>query len=213
MEHTANIEASARRASAAGVSKDFAGIDDLSMLIGVAEYGFSLLFGGDCTIQLTVEVDDDLIGGGGVLPRATLAEAVGIGLAGTPSAEVVRVRPGILLAPESATGDCRAWIQFPTPRRIPVDELIVADLLAQAFAIAVDRVVALDKASVREDQLRAAIRSHEVIGQAVGVLLERHRLTPADAFGRLRTASQNRNIRLVEIATRVVETGVEPDVA
>jgi len=73
--------------------------------------------------------------------------------------------------------------------------------------------VALDKASVREDQLRAAIRSHEVVGQAVGILLERHRLTPAEAFQRLRAASQNRNIKLIEIARRVIETGVEPDVA
>ncbi len=210
MQQDENAAATARRASAAQVSRDFTGLEDLTTLIGVAEYGFALLFGGDCTIQLTVDVTDHLIAGAGATERHELDKAVSVGLAGNPSDEVVLESPGLLLAPQSATGDCRAWIQFPEPRRILVDELVVADLLAQAFALAVDRVVALDKAALRIEQLRAAIRNHQTIGQAVGIMMERHKLNPSEAFTRLRTASQNRNIKLVDIAARVVETGAEP---
>ena len=41
--------------------------------------------------------------------------------------------------------------------------------------------------------------------------MERHRLTPGGAFQQLRRASQDRNIRLREIAQRVIETGLDPD--
>lgn len=56
-----------------------------------------------------------------------------------------------------------------------------------------------------------ALESHRLVGQAVGILIERHRITPAEAFIRLRSASQQRNIKLREIAARVIETGADPD--
>ena len=63
----------------------------------------------------------------------------------------------------------------------------------------------------RETHLARAIESHRLIGQAIGILIERHRATPAEAFTMLKKASQDRNIKLREIAARVIETGVEPD--
>ena len=63
----------------------------------------------------------------------------------------------------------------------------------------------------RETHMARAIESHRLIGQAIGILIERHRVTPAEAFAKLKKASQDRNIKLREIAARVIETGAEPD--
>ncbi len=59
--------------------------------------------------------------------------------------------------------------------------------------------------------LRRAIGTRQVIGEAVGILMERHRLTADQAFERLITASQHRHVKLRELATRLTETGEDPD--
>ena len=58
--------------------------------------------------------------------------------------------------------------------------------------------------------LREALASREVIGQAEGILMERERITSDQAFGVLRQASQHLNIKLREIAQYVVDTGEVP---
>ena len=57
------------------------------------------------------------------------------------------------------------------------------------------------------DQLRASLGSRAVIDQAVGVLMGREHWTQREAFEALRTASQNRNVKLRMLAQEVV-TGV-----
>lgn len=59
--------------------------------------------------------------------------------------------------------------------------------------------------------MRRAIDSRTTIGQACGILIERHRIRPEDAFEMLVRASQRNHLKLRDIATRVVETGQEPD--
>jgi GAF domain-containing protein len=61
--------------------------------------------------------------------------------------------------------------------------------------------------------LRRAIESRQVIGQAVGILMERHRLSPKEAFDALVASSQQAHIKLRELAMRVSETGEEPSAA
>jgi transcriptional regulator with GAF, ATPase, and Fis domain len=61
-----------------------------------------------------------------------------------------------------------------------------------------------------EAQLRDAVASRQVIGEAIGILMERRRLTSAQAFDVLARASQRFNVKLREIAERVVRTGEEP---
>lgn len=207
---TRDKQARDRRAAAARVSADFAHADDLETLLGVAEHGFELLFDGGSTIQVMVE-RPYLFASGKVVDHGDLPEEVAVGLGGQPSPDTTNPRSGILLVPPASTTGARAWVQFPRPRRISLDELIAADLLAQAFGLAVDRVVALQRSEERRANLEAAIDSHRLIGQAVGILVERHRLTPGEAFDRLKQASQNRNLKLREVASRVVETGTEPE--
>ncbi|HWG98178.1 MAG TPA: GAF and ANTAR domain-containing protein [Pilimelia sp.] len=59
----------------------------------------------------------------------------------------------------------------------------------------------------KEEQLTRAMAVRDVIGQAKGILVERHKITGDQAFRLLITASQTTNTRLVEVAAYLVETG------
>jgi AmiR/NasT family two-component response regulator len=61
-------------------------------------------------------------------------------------------------------------------------------------------------ASRHGEQLRSALNSRDVIGQAKGILMERFDVDAMRAFDMLRELSQTMNIRLAEIAQRVVDT-------
>lgn len=203
-------QAQQRRAAAAQVSADFGRSDDLATLLGVAGHGFEVLFDGGSTIQLDIG-ERHLFGSGRSLEADELTADVAVGIAGEPSADTTSLRPGILLVPQTSTTAVRAWVQFPRPRRIGADEMIAADLLAQGFGLAVDRLLTVQQAADRHANLQLALESHRLIGQAVGILVERHRLRPAAAFDRLKQSSQNRNLKLRELAVRVIETGAEPE--
>ncbi len=64
----------------------------------------------------------------------------------------------------------------------------------------------LDALLIENAQLRAALQSRIVIEQAKGVLMERERCTPDDAFAILKATSQRSNRKLRLIAGEVVES-------
>jgi GAF domain-containing protein len=59
--------------------------------------------------------------------------------------------------------------------------------------------------SRREHQLNDALSSRDLIGQAKGILMQRHRVSGDNAFQILIKASQDSNIKLREVATFLVE--------
>jgi len=59
----------------------------------------------------------------------------------------------------------------------------------------------------RADQMHDALGNRDIIGQAKGILMERHGVTAAAAFGVLSRVSQAENMKLAEIARRFVESG------
>jgi GAF domain-containing protein len=61
-----------------------------------------------------------------------------------------------------------------------------------------------------EENLRAGMSNRDVIGQAKGILMERHRLTADQAFGVLGRVSQELNRKLVDIARELTDTGAVP---
>jgi transcriptional regulator with GAF, ATPase, and Fis domain len=62
--------------------------------------------------------------------------------------------------------------------------------------------------SARTDaRLRDAIGTRQDIGEAVGIIMERHKLTEEQAYDLLRTQSQARNVRLPELARQVARSG------
>ncbi|MFY9774201.1 MAG: ANTAR domain-containing protein [Trebonia sp.] len=54
------------------------------------------------------------------------------------------------------------------------------------------------------DQLRASLASRSVIDQALGVIMTQQRCTATEAFDILRSASQNRNVKVREIADQII---------
>jgi GAF domain-containing protein len=77
--------------------------------------------------------------------------------------------------------------------------------------------VVLDNASLYQDSqnlvrhLREALGTRSVIGQAQGLLMHRHGYDVAAAFTALRTASQNHNTKLREVARILVEAQLGED--
>jgi len=62
----------------------------------------------------------------------------------------------------------------------------------------------------REKQFQSALASRDVIGQAKGILMERFDIDAVAAFELLRRASQEANVKLVEIAQRLVASREDP---
>ncbi|MFD7685890.1 ANTAR domain-containing protein [Streptomyces sp. NPDC059781] len=69
--------------------------------------------------------------------------------------------------------------------------------------------IALDSATVRE-QLTEAMRTRDLIGQATGILMERLDIDAAGAFDSLVRASQRENIKLRDLARRIVDPDHTP---
>lgn len=53
------------------------------------------------------------------------------------------------------------------------------------------------------DQLEHALETRHAIGEAMGILMERHELSEDEAFGVLRRLSQDHNLKLRDVAQRV----------
>jgi GAF domain-containing protein len=86
------------------------------------------------------------------------------------------------------------------------DEAISRQFAYQA-AVTLANAQAYQQAQDLVDNLRVALESRDVIGQAKGIIMERERCTADRAFEILRTLSQARNVKLRDLAQRVVETG------
>ncbi len=65
-------------------------------------------------------------------------------------------------------------------------------------------------ATIDQVGARAALQSRDVIGQAKGILMERHRLSASQAFERLKVASQEQNTKVRDLAEHVTATGELP---
>jgi GAF domain-containing protein len=89
------------------------------------------------------------------------------------------------------------------------------DLHARVVGTVLAAHAAIALASARERQhtehLEEALRSNREIGMAMGVLMGREGLTEVEAFTQLRRASQYLNVKVREVAARVVETGNLPE--
>ncbi|WP_432486818.1 GAF and ANTAR domain-containing protein [Kineococcus sp. SYSU DK018] len=94
------------------------------------------------------------------------------------------------------------------PRAFGEEELAVGQEVAVLVAVAVANADAHARSTEDAENMRRAMASRAVIEQAKGVLVERHRITPEQAFTLLTHASQNTNVKLREVAEELVTTGV-----
>ena len=85
--------------------------------------------------------------------------------------------------------------------------LLLSSMAGFALALACDH----ESEERRAENLRAALVTRELIGQAQGILMERERITADQAFRVLRQASQHLNVKLREVARDLVENGARPE--
>ena len=83
---------------------------------------------------------------------------------------------------------------------------LVLDRLSEVATLAATALVAAQT----EAGLNVALKSRDVIGQAKGILMERHRITDDEAFEILKRSSQRLNVRLAGVAEGVARTGESP---
>lgn len=84
-----------------------------------------------------------------------------------------------------------------------------AEAVTRARVLAGHAVMAVEAARSEHaaENLEVALVHSRTIGAAIGILMERHKLTASAALDQLRTASQDSNRKLAELAAELVETG------
>jgi GAF domain-containing protein len=86
----------------------------------------------------------------------------------------------------------------------------LAQLFADQASVAVANADLYSRALALASQLQEALESRDVIGQAKGILMATTKVSADAAFDVLRTASQQRNMKLRAVAEEVVMTGEVP---
>ncbi|MBK1787754.1 ANTAR domain-containing protein [Prauserella cavernicola] len=79
-------------------------------------------------------------------------------------------------------------------------------VLASHATVALAATTAMTSAEFEHAQLRAALESRDVIGQAKGILMQRRGLSAEGAFDLLRRTSQDLNIKLAKVAELFVNS-------
>jgi GAF domain-containing protein len=85
-------------------------------------------------------------------------------------------------------------------------ETRLAERFAREATVAVGIAARLAAQAVLTEQLRSSLASRAVIDQALGVIMGQQRCTAEQAFAILRTASQNRNVKVRDIAGQIITT-------
>jgi hypothetical protein len=127
-----------------------------------------------------------------------------------PAAAAIGVRSllALCLSGDGTVGALNLYARYPLAFGA-VDRargLVLAGLAGLALSVA----EAHEEEARRAENLRQALVTRELIGQAQGILMERERITAEQAFDILRRASQHLNTKLREVAQQLVETGERP---
>lgn len=98
-----------------------------------------------------------------------------------------------------------------TERAFDAREMAVSEIFAKQASVALQNARTYTAARELAGQLNEALQSRDVIGQAKGILMEREGISDQEAFDMLRNASQTANVKLREIAERVVQEKQKSD--
>jgi hypothetical protein len=121
----------------------------------------------------------------------------------------VRSLLAVPLQAEGTIGALNLYARY--PHAFGVIDRARAVLLAALAAVACSSARSRADDQRREANFHDALASREVIGQAQGILMERERIAPDQAFDILRRASQHLNVKLRAVAQDLVATGERPD--
>jgi AmiR/NasT family two-component response regulator len=85
------------------------------------------------------------------------------------------------------------------PNAFSADDEAIAHILARHASVAV--------ASARDDEtMAAAVDARKLVGQAMGILMERFDLDDTRAFEILKRYSQQHNVKLRDVAQELIDT-------
>jgi GAF domain-containing protein len=96
------------------------------------------------------------------------------------------------------------------PKAFDEDSRSAAQSFGPYAAIAAGNLYAYQSARDMADNLQVALESRAVIDQAKGILIERHKLSPDQAFQLLAQASMAANRKVRDVADALVHTGELP---
>ena len=109
-----------------------------------------------------------------------------------------------------AIGTLNLFHQLPGP--LPAADLALGQALADVATIGILSERAIRRGEVVNEQLQIALNSRIIIEQAKGVLAQHGNLSMDAAFDRLRRYARHNNLRLSDVARRVVDTDLATDV-
>jgi hypothetical protein len=113
------------------------------------------------------------------------------------------------LVPDLQEGALNLYAHYPAA--FGVVDRAKATILVSLASIALSVAQSHEDEVRRAENLNAALGTRETIGEALGILMERERITANQAFDVLRRASQHLNMKLREVAQNLVDTGESPD--
>ena len=96
------------------------------------------------------------------------------------------------------------------PGSLPEADLALGQALADVATIGILQERAIRRGEVLNEQLQVALNSRVVIEQAKGVVAQRLELRMDEAFDRLRRYARGNNVRLADVARRVVDREFDP---
>ena len=189
----------------AGAALQMGRSDDLEGVLTLASTSIGEVLSGEAVLRLITSEHDLHASASGIVPPTALAASARQALS-----EQAGAAGGLLLESRGRHAECRVWVDLPGAPPAGAPRRTIAELLLHSLAQAVDRIVTVDRFRRSEANLARAVESHRLVGQAMGILIERHRILSEEAFDVLRRASQEHNVKLREVAQRVIETGSEP---
>jgi GAF domain-containing protein len=111
-----------------------------------------------------------------------------------------------LVTPAGVVGAMNVYAH--KPNAFDLHAAQIGELFSVPAAIAVQNAQVLAQTKRLAQQLQSALTSRAVIDQALGILMSRVGSTAEEAFARLRERSQADNVKLRDVAQRVVDEAV-----
>jgi ANTAR domain/GAF domain len=129
-----------------------------------------------------------------------------------PAAMAIGIRGALALplSSDAHPGAVNLYARFPSA--FGVVDRAKAVILSSLASLALSAAYSHEDEERRAAGFAAALRTREIIGEALGILMERERISANQAFDILRRASQHLNIKLRDIAQDLVDTGEDPDI-
>lgn len=112
-----------------------------------------------------------------------------------------------LIGPQGVVGAMNVYAR--SKHAFTDDAVTLGELFAGPAAVSVLNARALHQAQRLAVQLQAALGSRAVVDHAIGIVMSRAGCTTGEAFDRLRAVSQSEQLRLVEVAQRMVDEAVK----